>query len=242
MTQEIARPGLIIDPFAPIDQYCERTAEGLLAEPLNLVTNLSFIIAGLSILKFLKNNPHIRQRPGSLLLPILMISIGVGSALFHSLANLWSMWADIIPISIFVLTYLWLFLRYEANVSPFASISFFVGFFILSFFCSKLADNHAANGGEAYFGTWITLFGISCYYGGRGDRRKFLAVGAAALMFSLSLFFRTIDMRLCQQWSSGTHLLWHVFNGVVLFLVTKAYLEYTGPVLKSHPLGVDSGP
>ena len=242
MTQEIARTGLIIDPFAPIDQYCERTAQGLLAEPLNLVTNLSFIIAGLSILKFVKNNPHIRQRPGSLLLPSLMITIGLGSALFHSLANLWSMWADVIPISIFVLTYLWLFLRYEAKVSPLASMSLFVGFFLLSVVCSKLADSQASNGGQAYFGTWIALFGISCYYGGRGDTRKFLAVGSAALTFSLSLFFRTVDMRLCEQWSMGTHLVWHVFNGVVLFLVTKAYLENTGPVLKSHPLRVDSGP
>jgi len=242
MTQEIANPSLILDPFAPIDQYCERTAQGLLAEPMNLVTNLSFIIAGLSILKFVRNNPHIQQRPGSQLLPSLMITIGLGSALFHSLANLWSMWADIIPIGVFVLTYLWLFLRYEAKVSLFTSIILFVCFFLLSFVCSKLADGQAANGGEAYFGTWITLFGISCYYGGRGDPRKFLAVGSAALTFSLSLFFRTVDMRLCDQWSMGTHLLWHVFNGVVLFLVTKAYLENTGPVLKSHPLGVGSGP
>jgi hypothetical protein len=171
-----------------------------------------------------------------------MITIGLGSALFHSLANLWSMWADIIPIGVFVLTYLWLFLRHEAKVSPLASIMLFVSFFLLSFVCSKLADGQAANGGEAYFGTWITLFGISCYYGGRGDPRKFLVVGSAALTFSLSLFFRTVDMRLCDQWSMGTHLLWHVFNGVVLFLVTKAYLENTGPVLKSHPLGVGSGP
>jgi hypothetical protein len=242
MTQEIARQGFNIDPFAPIDQYCERTAQGLLGEPLNLVTNLSFIIAGLSILKFVKKNPHIQQRPGSQLLPVLMITIGLGSALFHSLANLWSMWADIIPIGVFVLTYLWLFLRHEAKVSPLASIMLFVSFFLLSFVCSKLADGQAANGGEAYFGTWITLFGISCYYGGRGDPRKFLVVGSAALTFSLSLFFRTVDMRLCDQWSMGTHLLWHVFNGVVLFLVTKAYLENTGPVLKSHPLGVGSGP
>lgn len=214
--------------FEPIDQYCERAGHGLLEEPLNLFTNLSFIIAGLLILKSIKKFKAEDLKPGSLLLGRLIIAIGLGSALFHSFANFWSMWADILPIGIFVLAYLWLFLRHVANLGVQPSLLFFIGFFTLSFFCTQLADPTAANGGEAYFGTWIALFGIACFYAGRGQTQAFYAVGSAALIFSVSLFFRTIDQRICASWPMGTHLMWHVLNGVVLFLVTRAYVTAPG--------------
>ena len=217
-----------MDLFEPIDQYCERTGEGLLGEPLNLFTNLSFVIAGLLILKSLKNIKAQDLKPGSFLLPQLIILIGFGSGLFHSFANFWSMWADIIPIGIFVLVYLWLFLRHDAGLRTPSALLIFVGFFILSFFCTRLADSSAANGGEAYFGTWIALFGITCFYGGRREANKFYRVGTAALIFSASLFFRTVDMRVCQVLPLGTHLMWHILNGMVLFLVTQAYVKAPG--------------
>lgn len=217
-----------MDLFEPIDQYCERTAPGLLEEPLNLFTNLSFVIAGLLILKSLKKIKPEDIKPGSLLLGRLIIVIGCGSALFHSFANFWSMWADVVPIGIFVLAYLWLFLRHDARLGVNSSLLVFGGFFTLSFFCTQLADGIAANGGEAYFGTWITLFGIACFYAGRRQAHEFYAVGSAALIFSAALFFRTIDMRICSTWPVGTHLMWHVLNGVVLFLVTRAYAKAPG--------------
>jgi hypothetical protein len=138
------------------------------------------------------------------------------------------MWADVVPIGIFVLVYLWLFLRHDAGLSVNSSLLVFGGFFTLSFFCTQLADRIAANGGEAYFGTWITLFGIACFYAGRRQAHEFYAVGSAALIFSAALFFRTIDIRICSTWPVGTHLMWHILNALVLFLVTRAYAKAPG--------------
>ena len=217
-----------MDPTAPIDQYCERLKHGLFEEPLNLFTNLSFIIAGLLILKLVKKNASTLQRAGSRSLPILIIIIGIGSALFHSAANAWSMWADVIPIAVFVIYYLWLFLRHEAALGWGSIAAFFLGFLALSVTCATLSNPQVSNGGEWYFGTWISLFGISCFYGGRGQRWQFIAVGGAALLFSAALLFRTVDLRICDDWPTGTHFFWHLLNGVTLYLVTKAYLIAPG--------------
>lgn len=217
-----------MDPTAPIDQYCERLKPGLFEEPLNLFTNLSFIIAGLLILKLVKKNAPTLRREGSRSLPILIIIIGVGSALFHSAANVWSRWADVIPIAVFVIYYLWLFLRHEVALGWGSITTFFLGFLALSVACANLSNPQVANGGQWYFGTWISLFGISCFYGGRGQRLQFFAVICATLLFSAALLFRTIDLRVCDVWPIGTHLFWHVFNGIALYLVTMAYLTAPG--------------
>lgn len=217
-----------MDLLAPIDQYCERTSHGMLAEPLNLFTNLSFIIAGLLILKSVRKSKDLQMRPGCLMLGWLIVSIGIGSALFHSFATFWSMWADILPITSFVLVYLWLVLRHQAKLGVPAIMGVFIGFFTLSFLCARLADPKVANGGEAYFGTWIALFGITCFHWGQRQKQAFYAAGAATLIFGFSLFFRTIDERVCVFWPSGTHLFWHVLNGFVLYGVTKAYMTAPG--------------
>jgi hypothetical protein len=44
----------------------------------------------------------------------------------------------------------------------------------------------------------------------------------AALIFSLSLFFRSIDGAVCPAWPAGTHFLWHILNALVLGVLIRA--------------------
>jgi len=88
-----------MDYFAPIDKYCERLGPEFWAEPFNAITNLSFIIAGLYWL----------TRPGqniwTKIFAINTIIIGIGSFLFHTFANGWSLLADVLPIMILMLIF-----------------------------------------------------------------------------------------------------------------------------------------
>ena len=52
--------------FRQIDIYCERTAPGLLAEPLNLFSNLWFVFIGL-VLLYRKPQNNLRTSHGCLL-------------------------------------------------------------------------------------------------------------------------------------------------------------------------------
>lgn len=92
-----------------IDIYCERTGPGLLAEPVNAITNLAFLLAAVGTWR-------LASRQGVLyadiqLLTGLMAAIGIGSVLFHTFATAWSQVLDILPILLFQVAYLWIYGR-----------------------------------------------------------------------------------------------------------------------------------
>jgi hypothetical protein len=207
-----------------IDQYCERTDPTLLSEPLNLISNFSFILASYLLYTILKNTPKNHLKPGSAVQVAMIGAIGIGSALFHSFATKWAQAADVGPIAAFILIYLFCFLKWELCLSTLGSIVGLGIFAVLTTATSIIADKEFVNGSQQYFGAWTALFGIGCYY--MADRRspaRWLTLIAAALLAS-SLFFRAVDMWWCGVWPLGTHFLWHTINGVVLYLATKSYL------------------
>lgn len=86
-----------------IDGYCERVGVGFWAEPVNAITNVAFIIAGVLCLMM-------ARRVGRLDGPViwlggLLIVIGIGSFLFHTFATVWAVMADTGPILLFILSY-----------------------------------------------------------------------------------------------------------------------------------------
>ena len=95
--------------FDPVDNYCERLDSSFWAEPLNAMSNLAFIVAGLVLLRQWQKAPG-RDVIG-LLLAVNVLVIGVGSFLFHTFANRWSALADVLPITIFIHGYLAVALR-----------------------------------------------------------------------------------------------------------------------------------
>ncbi len=85
---------------AYIDAYCERTSSGLLAEPLNAITNASFLIAAWAAW-FLARRLG-RLSAGVQILIWLSVSVGIGSGLFHTTATAWALILDIVPILFFL--------------------------------------------------------------------------------------------------------------------------------------------
>ena len=57
----------------------------------------------------------------------------------------------------------------------------------------------------------------------KASREKFGLIAAAGL-FLLSLTFRSIDETLCDMNPYGTHFIWHILNGCVLYLATRAFI------------------
>lgn len=53
---------------------------------------------------------------------------------------------------------------------------------------------------------------------------------AAAGTFFVSLAFRTLDQWLCPCLPIGTHFLWHLLNGVLLYLTMKALILHRARV------------
>ena len=64
----------------------------------------------------------------------------------------------------------------------------------------------------------------------------------AALIFAISVAFRSLDLALCdayqfQDRKIGTHFVWHLLNGLALFLLLRASLE-VGPGGESRTIVV----
>jgi hypothetical protein len=204
-----------------IDLYCERIAPGLWSEPLNALSNISFLIAAWAIWKLVKQ--HQETIPPSLTVLIaLAISIGVGSGLFHTFATRWANLLDVVPILLFQLWFLWLYSRQVVRMKYLYSGALIVSFFFASNFSKQFIN--LLNGSLSYAPAFLFLLGLGVYHYQQHKREPFILIGASGI-FLLALAFRTLDQIVCPYFSIGTHFLWHLCNGVLLYLSARALIS-----------------
>lgn len=205
-----------MDLFTYLDSYCERTAPGVLNEPLNAATNLAFFIAG--YLYWRRCKPFADGAVQKVLL-LHFFLIGGGSLLFHTFANTLTVWMDVLPILGFQLLWLWIYLREIARWHTVASLLGLLGYLGICFGLAALPD--PTHGSIGYLGPLLAITAIGIHRGLQPVPQRWLILHMAAL-FVLSLSLRTLDLQLCQHWPFGTHFLWHCLNGVVLLGVAVA--------------------
>jgi hypothetical protein len=203
-----------------IDPYCERVGDGYFAEPINAISNLVFLVAAYYAWKWLKKNNN--QDIEFLALIALMVAIGFGSLSFHIYASGLSQLADLVPIFLFQLCYLWLYIRlvwgYRWPARLLLGLVLLVSIAISSSFQAHM------NGSLLYAPTLAVLAIISVYHT-ISSKAAGLA-NTALLVFSLALVFRTVDRELCPVIDIGTHFIWHLLNGLVIYLLFKLLVIY----------------
>jgi hypothetical protein len=206
-----------------IDLYCERVGSGLWSEPLNAITNLAFVAAGLAMVRHIERWNHGNDR-GAVALIVLMVAIGIGSGLFHTYANSAAQLADVLPILLFQLVFLGLYLRRNLGIAHGATITMVAVFLVLCLVARGWPQ--LLNGSLAYAPAWTALVLLGIHQGRRGHG-PVLLLWAAGLFF-LSLTFRSLDLALCASFPHGTHFLWHILNSLVLVLCTLSVLPAQG--------------
>lgn len=205
-----------------IDGYCERLAPGLLAEPVNAITNLAFILAAVWLVgDYRRRDGQSRTDWGVLFLITMLTAIGIGSLAFHTFATRWAALADTLPIAIFIFAYTFLGMRrfFQAPIAlavlgPPALVGLAVGFAALGL-----------GGASGYLPALIGLLAMAAYARFSGLVSLSKALLAVAAVFSLSLALRTMDMPLCAMMPLGTHWLWHVLNGLTLYLLVRLMMR-----------------
>ena len=203
----------------PIDLYCERTAEGLFAEPCNLISNLAFLIAAYLAYRYTRRKVADPIRSAQLLCGLLAL-VGIGSSLFHSFATRWAMLTDTAPIQLFIISFFWLWLRKHWCLSPLFSVLGVLLLLLGSYGIEVLTANYPLNGSQAYIGTAVALSILGLIERSTPRRQRILL---ASLVFCISVTARTLDNALCELNPLGLHCLWHLLNGVVCYLAITAY-------------------
>lgn len=216
--------------FTPIDSYCERIDATFWAEPINALSNGAFIAAALFAFWEWRKNAATQRDIGGLWLIAVTTCVGIGSFLFHTLANRWSLLADVLPIALFIYSYFFLAMRRFLQFRLVAAILATVLFAAFSFSFGRLwfavLPGVTLNGSVGYLPAALAMLGVGaiCLFSGalKTGRALLLAAG----VFGLSLTFRSIDNAFCAALPIGTHFLWHVLNGVVLGILMIAVIRH----------------
>lgn len=217
--------------------YCERLDASFWAEPVNAVTNGAFLAAALAAF-WLWRRQELRDRV-ALVFILLVFAIGIGSFLFHTQPNRWSVLADVVPIQFFAFGYFAFALRrllgLPAAVTSMGTLAFFGLALALSGAGQAILPPTMA-GSAGYTAFLLGLVGIAIAMPRALDRQRRL-LGLATVAFAISLTLRSIDTALCDAIPLGTHWLWHLLNALVLYLLLRAALlsRGAGAIASSFP-------
>ncbi|NCT41327.1 MAG: ceramidase [Alphaproteobacteria bacterium] len=204
----------------PIDIYCERLSAGLWAEPLNAITNLAFIIAGYYALKLARKQSALNWR--SIALIALIFAMGIGSTLFHTFANLWSMFVDVLPILAFQIVFISVYAQRVIKLHCKWNIPL-LGLFFVMMYASMQLPRQWLNGSLEYAPALIFVTALGVYHVKNATSEKW-GLLAAAGVFVISMTLRSIDSAICSAFPYGTHFAWHILNACVLYLSARAYI------------------
>lgn len=216
-----------MDWFAAVDIYCERLAPGFWAEPVNALSNLSFIAAALWGALEAR-----RRGADSVIWGLIGMAalIGVGSFLFHTFANTWSEYADTIPIWSFVAAFVFVAMQRIGGVKPgrIGAIALVVAAVVVIVMLAsgegESGPPGVLNGSEQYAPALIALLVFSLL-SWRRAHPMWPWIWAATGVFCLSLVFRTIDLAVCPSFAIGSHFLWHLLNGLMVALLLQMLLR-----------------
>jgi hypothetical protein len=202
-----------------LDLYCERLGSGFWAEPVNAVTNIGFVFSAWFTWRFAARERV--QDPGIVALTGMIVAIGIGSFLFHTMATPVTRWLDIIPVLVFQLLYIGFYTRRVVNLPAMVVGIILLVFIAVVLYVRQFPD--AINGSLIYAPALLVIFILGCYHYQRREVERGLLLAAAGI-FLLSVFLRSIDNMICGQFDLGTHFLWHLLNAWVIYLAMRALI------------------
>jgi hypothetical protein len=214
----------------PLNLYCERLGPGLWAEPLNAVSNAAFFVAAIAAF-LLWRRAGGRDTP-ALLLILVVVAIGIGSTIFHTVATRGAIVLDIAPIAIFIAGYLVLAWRRYLKFGLVSSITALVIFEIISFAAPAVTPPGFLNRSVPYLPALLMLIVAAALVQGKSRRQDSPEAAVsewlwiAAGLFTASFFLRSVDMAVCRFFPFGTHFIWHCLNAAVLYVLLRAAIEW----------------
>jgi len=209
-----------------IDHYCERTDPSFWAEPLNAVSNGAFLLAAIAVALWARRRGRLDLPTG--ILAGLTFVIGIGSFAFHTLATRGAMLADVLPILAYQVAFIALYLRLAARASLPVTAAVLALFFGLGAAFGQI-PREVFNGSLGYAPAFIVLIGLAFVHRRIAPSEPMLLFAAAGV-FTVSLTFRSVDMAVCETFPTGTHVFWHLLNGIVLYLSTRAFVLARGAI------------
>lgn len=206
--------------MAPLDLYCERCGPGFWAEPVNALTNVSFLIAAFFAGRLAARQEFLTLEISGAI--ALAVAVGIGSFLFHTFADTLTVWFDIVPIVLLQCWFVWLYARRVMLISVASATVLLV--VLVGGGVAGTRVPHILNGSLGYLPALLILAGLGIWHFRQRQTEPGILLAAAACLF-VALVFRTIDMAVCPVLPVGTHFLWHLFNGGTVYLAIRCLIR-----------------
>lgn len=236
--------------------YCERGVHaGLLAEPINALSNVAFLAAALAILALARRQqarPRLVDLPGEVVVMAgLAVGVGLASTMFHTTAARWAQAADVGSIGLFMVSALAVTLRRAFDWrkrSTALAVALLLGAMAAAAvaletvgcradgpeFAARAALPRACgNGSYIYLPALAALIAVTvglwrCASAATGP------LLSGAILFALALAARSLDIAVCPWVTAGPlrltgHALWHVGCAATAFAILNAVLRLTTP-------------
>jgi hypothetical protein len=219
---------------------CERSGEGFLAEPLNVVSSFAFIAVAIAVYRHYKNHEDLESKWiwDIHALTFITFLIGVNSVIFHAFPNPTTELADTLTIVLFIILYFWSVLYRIGRTNFFQALICFVAF--VGFSHVLVAQfPRALNDSIGYLSSMVALIMIAVHLHLRA-RRSASQFMFAALIGVVSLSCRIVDRVLCEHTHIGTHFLWHILNAILIYILLKQLVRNVNRVARLKRLAGDS--
>ena len=212
-----------------MDAYCERVGMGLLAEPLNAVSNVSFLLAAWAAWVVAKRTGALSA--GVRALTAIGASVGIGSILWHTYPTMLTLILDSVPILIFIMWYIWLYVRNVIGMRPPFAVASAAAFLLATLLAFPFAG--VLHGAFVYTPGLVVTLVLGLFHARERRVARFTLLAAAGVYLA-ALFFRTIDNEVCPVLPIGTHFLWHILIGLVTYLAMRPLILSTATGVRAR--------
>ena len=212
-----------------MDAYCERVGMGLLAEPLNAVSNVSFLLAAWAAWVVAKRTGALSA--GIRALIAIGASVGIGSILWHTYPTMLTLVLDSVPILIFIMWYIWLYARNVVGMRPPFAVASAAAFLLATLLAFPFAG--VLHGAFVYTPGLVVTLVLGLFHARERRVARFTLLAAAGVYLA-ALFFRTIDNEVCPVLPIGTHFLWHILIGLVTYQAMRTLILSTATGVRAR--------
>lgn len=205
-----------------IDGYCERLSPAYWAEPVNAVTNAAFLVAAFIMWRRVRG----QGMPLAMALVAVLALIGVGSFLFHTHAQVWAALADVAPILLFILIYVFAVNRDVWGLRPLYALGLTALFFPYAALTIPMFQWVPGLGGSAAYAPVPLLILIYAALLRRKTPETAAGLAIGAMILIASITFRALDEPTCTRLPMGTHFMWHILNATMLGWMIEVYRRH----------------
>lgn len=201
-----------IAAFASSLHYCEPVGFGFIKQPINVLGNLGFLLAFFYAKKLI----------GFHHLTLVTLLIFLGSSLWHIGLHPMGLVFDIVPIFLWLILFLWTIGKYHIKASH--RVAMICAYLLILSLVSKTTTEVFPMSSGVFVAIAFTLFiiGYSIYNINRNYSYLFIY---SCFLLNIAIIARIGDIPFCNQFSYGTHWIWHAFAGFSLLpLIKLVYL------------------